>query len=175
VLEFGPTDARILSGVGFDGGQFFLTPTDSHQLSARGGLRRHPRVLIEAIALALRVELALRRRSFDQVLADVTSTRPRPAARDVPAKTFERAVQIAYRLLPFESTCLKQSLVVCLFRRRRGLPTKLRIGVRKNGGEFAAHAWVEDGDGNVLTDPLEGFSPVPLPAGSATPDGKAND
>jgi len=132
--------------------------------------------LIEAIALALRVELALRRGSFEQVLAHVTTTPPRSVrARDVPTRTVERAIQIAYRLLPFESTCLKRSLVLCLFRRRRGLPATLRIGVRKNGGEFAAHAWVEDDDGNVLTDPLEGFSPVPLPAGPATRDAKAND
>lgn len=126
--------------------------------------------------MALRVELALRRRSFEQVLAHVTTTRSRPvSARDVPTRIVERAIQIAYRLLPFESTCLKRSLVLCLFRRRRGLPATLRIGVRKNGGEFAAHAWVEDDDGNVLTDPLEGFSPVPLPHGPATRDAKAND
>lgn len=140
----------------------------------RGGLRRHPRALIEAIALALRVELALRRRSFEQVLAHVTTTRPE-RARDVPIRTVERAIEVAYRLLPFESTCLKRSLVFCLFRRRRGLPATLRIGVQKNGGELAAHAWVEDDEGNVLTDPLEGFSPVPLPADPATRDRKATD
>ena len=137
--------------------------------------------MIEAIALALRVELALRRRSFEQVLAHVNNTRPRPEkARDVPTRTVptrtvERAIQVAYRLLPFESTCLKRSLVFCLFQRRRGLPATLRIGVQKNGGAFAAHAWVEDDEGNVLTDPLEGFSPVPLPADPASRDGRAND
>jgi hypothetical protein len=132
--------------------------------------------LVEAIVLALRVELSLRLRSFEQVLADIATVHPQPeTGREVPAKTFERAIQIAYRLLPFESTCLKQSLVVCLFRRRRGLPAELRLGVQKSGGEFAAHAWVEDGDGNVLTDPLAGFSAVPLPAGAAIQDGQAND
>ena len=141
-----------------------------------GGLRRHPRAVIEAIALAVRVELALRRRSFEQVLARVNNTRPRPEkARDVPTRTVEQAIQVASRLLPFESTCLKRSLVFCLFRRRRGLPATLRIGVQKNGGAFAAHAWVEDDEGNVLTDPLEGFSPVPLPADPATRDRKATD
>jgi hypothetical protein len=58
-------------------------------------------------------------------------------------------------------------------RQRRGLPAELRIGVQKNEGVFAAHAWVEDGEGNVLTDPQEGFSPVPLP--SRSPRARATD
>jgi hypothetical protein len=77
-----------------------------------------------------------------------------------------------YRLLPFEPTCLKQSLIFCHAWRRRGLTAELHIGVQKDGDAFAAHAWVGDGAGNVLTDPREGFSPLPLPAIRA---GRASD
>ena len=95
-------------------------------------------------------------------------------AGDLSPETVQRAVQVAFRLLPFESTCLKQALIFCRIYQRRGLTAVLRIGVQKTDNCFAAHAWVEDGTGKVLTDPLEGFSTVPLPAAAAIRDGKAN-
>ncbi len=39
--------------------------------------------------------------------------------------------------------CLARSVVLCLLLERRGIPARLRIGVRKQGAEFQAHAWVE--------------------------------
>ena len=81
---------------------------------------------------------------------------------NVSPASLERTIRWVYRVLPFESTCLKQALVFCRVRRRWGLPAELRIGVQKKDGVFAAHAWVEDGMGNVLTDPLDGFTAVPL-------------
>lgn len=40
-------------------------------------------------------------------------------------------------------TCLPRSLVLQRFLVQRGLPAVLRIGVRREGGEIAGHAWVE--------------------------------
>jgi hypothetical protein len=40
------------------------------------------------------------------------------------------------------STCLRQSLLVYMLLRRRGLDPSLEIGVLKNGVELDAHAWV---------------------------------
>jgi hypothetical protein len=60
--------------------------------------------------------------------------------------------------------CLARSVVLCLLLKRRGVAAELRIGVRKQGDEFQAHAWVEAA-GAVLNDvsdvaqrflPLEG-------------------
>jgi hypothetical protein len=119
----------------------------------------------EVLGLALRVEAELRFCRFESVLAGLENQQQRARVRsEVPAERLQRAIRGVYRLLPFEATCLKQSLIFCRAWRRRGLTAELRIGVQKEGGVFAAHAWVEDGAGNVLTDPREGFSPVPLPA-----------
>jgi hypothetical protein len=133
-------------------------------------------LLLEAMGLAVAVELDLRRLSFTQVLSRVTDKgrrRPRVGG-DLSPATVQRAIQVAFRLLPLESTCLKQALIFCRIYQRRGLTAVLRIGVQKTDNCFAAHAWVEDGTGHVLTDPLQGFSPVPLPAAAAIRNGKAS-
>jgi hypothetical protein len=48
-------------------------------------------------------------------------------------------------------TCLTRSLVLRWWLRRYGTPSDLRIGVRLEGGELLAHAWVEK-DGIPLND-----------------------
>jgi hypothetical protein len=127
------------------------------------------------LIVALGLEVELRRRPFDEVLAATSATaRRRLHAPNVHAATLERAIRAVYRLLPIERTCLKQSLVFCRIRRRCGLPAELRIGVQKRDGLLGAHAWVEDGKGNVLTDPLEGFNPLDLPR-CANRDAQASD
>ncbi|PYR73751.1 MAG: lasso peptide biosynthesis B2 protein [Acidobacteria bacterium] len=130
---------------------------------------------MEVLAIALQVEIALRRRPLERVFADASQARARGRlASDIAPATLDRAIRTAYRVLPFEPTCLKHALIFCRVRRRRGLSAELRIGVQKEDGVFGAHAWVEDGAGNVLTDPLEGFSPLPLRRAS-TPDQRASD
>ena len=68
------------------------------------------------------------------------------------AQAFARLAGIAGRRGPVTTTCLRQSLVVRAWLRRRGLDAQLRIGVRKNGGVMDAHAWVEL-DGVPLAQP----------------------
>ena len=135
---------------------------------------RFVRLFFEVLTIALAIEFALRRRSFERLVSDTTGRRSRAGgAPDVPNQRIERAIRAAYRVLPFERTCLKHALIFCRVRQRRGLSAELRIGVQKHEGVFAAHAWVEDEAGNVLTDPQEGFSPVPLP--SDAPRARASD
>jgi hypothetical protein len=130
---------------------------------------------MEVLTVALAVEIALRRRPLERVFADTERTsRKARRAREMPPARLERAIRAVYRILPFESTCLKHSLIFCRVRRRCGLPAELRIGVQKKDGLFGAHAWVEDGMGNVLTDPLEGFTAVPLERRS-NPDDRATN
>lgn len=128
-----------------------------------GPFVRLVRLFIEVLTVALGVEIAIRNRSFERVLAETSATRQRRRpVPDIAPGTLDRAIRATYRVLPFESTCLKHALVFCRIRRRWGLPAELRIGVQKTDGVFGAHAWVEDGMGGVLTDPLEGFTAVPL-------------
>jgi hypothetical protein len=121
------------------------------------------RSLIEVLGHAIWVEVALRRRPFDRVLAQAAQTRrPQGSSSEICHLTFERAIRAAYRILPFERTCLKHALIYYRVRRGRGLPAELRIGVRNDDGTFAAHAWLEDEAGQALTDPSEEFVPLVL-------------
>jgi Transglutaminase-like superfamily len=49
----------------------------------------------------------------------------------------------------FRTSCLEHSLVLCRMLRQRGMNADLRIGARKEGNRFEAHAWVEL-DGSVV-------------------------
>lgn len=44
---------------------------------------------------------------------------------------------------PFPASCLTRSLLLGWILRRRGVASRLRIGVRLTGGVLDAHAWVE--------------------------------
>lgn len=50
-----------------------------------------------------------------------------------------------------QPACLPQSLVCWALLRRQGIEGDLRIGTRREGGKFEAHAWVEY-QGRVLND-----------------------
>ncbi|MGI8874586.1 MAG: lasso peptide biosynthesis B2 protein [Egibacteraceae bacterium] len=66
-----------------------------------------------------------------------------------------RAVSRTARMLPTDSRCLVQSLVLTRLLGRRGVPSSLVIGVMAEP-QFAAHAWVEHG-GAPLLSPGTGF------------------
>ena len=68
--------------------------------------------------------------------------RPDGAAEFRVARRMGRFVGRTLRVLPTDSRCLIQSLVVTRLLARRSIPCKLIVGVRK-GNEFEAHAWVE--------------------------------
>ena len=72
----------------------------------------------------------------DSERADLTSRMVRAAAR----RTLGRA------------TCLEESLALWWLLARQGVGSDLRIGVRRNGESFEAHAWVDLG-GTVLNEP----------------------
>jgi hypothetical protein len=60
-----------------------------------------------------------------------------------------RAATRTLGMLPCNSRCLDQSLVVCQLLSARSIPCTLVIGARTNP-EFAAHAWVEHAGRPVL-------------------------
>ncbi len=51
-------------------------------------------------------------------------------------------------------SCLAKSLTLWWLLGRQGIPSHLRIGIRKEKGKFEAHAWVEC-DGAALNEPDE--------------------
>jgi hypothetical protein len=54
-----------------------------------------------------------------------------------------RMVRAAADHGPFHGNCLHQSLALWWLLRRQGIDSELRIGVRKSGARFEAHAWIE--------------------------------
>jgi hypothetical protein len=71
---------------------------------------------------------------------------------------------VASNALPVETTCLPRALAAGSLLARYGYDSTLRIGVARDDGEFAAHAWVER-DGVVTIGDLPDlgrFVPLPL-------------
>lgn len=67
-----------------------------------------------------------------------------------------RAVSWRFR---WSDTCLIRSIVITRLLRRRGCPASLRIGAKKGEGMgIVAHAWIEDDEGNVLSEEKEDLS-----------------
>jgi hypothetical protein len=67
------------------------------------------------------------------------------------ARVIARMESTAARNLLFRASCLEQSMVLWWLLRSRGIPVELRVGARKQGERFEAHAWVEF-EGTVLND-----------------------
>ncbi|WP_166980303.1 lasso peptide biosynthesis B2 protein [Paramicrobacterium fandaimingii] len=131
--------------------------------------------LVEAVAVAIRVESALRRGGVARaarvghvhVLMDGIAAPTAPLAEVNLTPREREKLDTAWRLLrqpPFNGTCLRRAIVGGHFLRDR--TPILRIGVSKENGVVAAHAWVEidgvslDPDGSerfsVLTAPTKG-------------------
>lgn len=85
-----------------------------------------------------------------------------PPTADATASAVGRAVEAAARRLPWRPACLAQALTACLMLRRRGVPSRLCIGVvAGEGRDFQAHAWLTAAGGTVCGGAAaEGFTPI---------------
>ena len=61
------------------------------------------------------------------------------------AKMAARMISIAANHGLYRARCLPKSLVLVKFLQARDIPCSLKIGARRQGEEFGAHAWVECG------------------------------
>jgi Transglutaminase-like superfamily len=112
-------------------------------------------VMIAATRVGLRAAGYRRWRSMLSRLSGRNVQRvrdPRCFARDTSPDHFARIAASAARNLFFRSTCLERSFGLWWVLRRRGFDAALRIGGRKTGERFEAHAWVEYA-GIPLSDP----------------------
>jgi hypothetical protein len=126
------------------------------------------RLLVRAFVSLLLVHAGLRLFGLRRLLAWAgrpAATGVSPAAR-LRVRHYARWIDAAARHHFVPSRCLHRSLTLHLWLRREGLPSELRIGVRKAGDALQAHAWVELG-GRVVNDRAGAVAPfVPL-AGAA--------
>jgi hypothetical protein len=105
----------------------------------------------EIVCTYAQVRWALRRRGLRGALVRLRS---RSGSRDggegvATGRRLGRAVTRTLAVLPTDSRCLMQSLVLTRLLARRGIDTRLVIAVRP-GERFAAHAWIEHGDNALL-------------------------
>lgn len=126
-------------------------------------------MLVQAAALLVlaRMLLVTHRVPVCRVAATVDRVGAWLPVASTGAPTVDRlvwAVDVASRTVPVETTCLPRALTGGALLARYGYASTLRIGVRREGGEFAAHAWVER-DGRVVLGnlpDLDTFVPLPL-------------
>jgi hypothetical protein len=64
-------------------------------------------------------------------------------SQKVDSERVARAVRTAARHGLVRGTCLSRSLLLWHMLRRRGIPAKIRFGVRPAGSGMQAHAWIE--------------------------------
>lgn len=94
---------------------------------------------------------------------------PQTPRRDPGLQEVARMVQIAARNHLWSMSCLHRSLVLYDMLRYRGVSAQLRFGVRWQGGDLNAHAWVECGGAVVNDAPDVAASFVPLEADADGP------
>ncbi len=99
--------------------------------------------MAESVLFALAIEAGLHLTSVARVLRQLERLQPgRGAIESRPSYPLDRFAAAAYRLLPVKATCLRESLVLYALLRRRGAAPRLCVGVKKDGVQLAAHAWV---------------------------------
>ena len=108
-------------------------------------------VQLPLIGLALRLLGFSRARALLAGTARAWATPPDGSAALAVARRHALAIGRAAHHGPYRAPCLEQSMLLWSRLHRKGMHADLRIGVRKDGGRLAAHAWVEY-RGDVLND-----------------------
>lgn len=109
-------------------------------------------LVVRATLWLLAADLGLRTVGFTRLRRWLRRP-PAPAAATGPAPDRRRearrlldAVGRAGRFRLHRVPCLPRALVLQRLLAGRGIPSEVRIGVRREGGSLTAHAWVECGD-----------------------------
>jgi len=121
-------------------------------------LERPARVLfVRAAAVLPLISLSLRLRGFRKTQAFLQKFLSLPSySTDTSASSRAdltvRMVRAAVRNSLGHPTCLDESMTLWWLLERQGIGAELKVGVRKDGEKFEAHAWVER-DGVALNEP----------------------
>jgi Transglutaminase-like superfamily len=115
------------------------------------GLFLRAAVLLPLISLSLRLRGFRKTQAFLQRFLS-TPNDVADFSASARADLTVRMVRAAIRHCVGHPTCLEESLALWWLLGRQGIATELRIGVRKHGEKFEAHAWVERA-GTALNEP----------------------
>ena len=106
------------------------------------------------------ITLSLRWRGFRWTQAALQRFLPNTNPEHEPALVSKNAAVTAHMVNSADRqglihpSCLAKSLALWWLLERQGIASHLRIGIRKEGEKFEAHAWVER-DGVALNEPEE--------------------
>ena len=105
-------------------------------------------LLCKAFFLLPITALGLRLMGFKAVRSALSCGLPAPvystdAGAMDRAQKIAKMVQVAVVYGRFGATCLPRSMVLWRFLQRQGIGCDLRLGARRENGNFEAHAWVE--------------------------------
>jgi hypothetical protein len=128
-----------------------------------GCLATDPGYLLHAFSLVLAVRVGLWLlpvRTIGRLLSRLPQSKQRGFPDPSLPDRVARAVRRVSRVVP-GATCLTQALAAQALLERRGLPTRLRIGVRERSQAMHAHAWLESGGMTVIGGaPAEEWTPL---------------
>lgn len=113
----------------------------------------------EVVESFVRARSAMRRSEIRSTVARLRAVEPVRGTVSDPLVTGHRLGRVVRRTLavvPGDTRCLTQSLVLTRLLAARGVESRLVIGV-KPGEAFAAHAWVEHDGVPLLPPGSEGF------------------
>lgn len=107
-------------------------------------------MLAEALAALALASLAIALLPFRRVAAAASAPVRKPARSDPEAVRRARSAVIGWsRRVPWRAVCFQKGLAVHWMLRRRGIPSVLLYGARRDGEGLAAHVWV-DVDGKTV-------------------------
>ena len=106
------------------------------------------RLMAEALIDLVAASIALRRRSFEQLVAQ---SAPEGRGADVAtARRIERVIRGWARRLPWNPMCFEQALAAQRLLARRGLKATYHYGSRRGDRDLEAHVWLSSGDVPVV-------------------------
>lgn len=107
-------------------------------------------MLAEALAALALASLAIALLPFRRVAAAASATgRKSPRADPESVRRARSAVTGWSRRVPWRAVCFQKGLALHWMLRRRGIPSVLLYGARRDGDGLAAHVWV-DVDGETV-------------------------
>jgi hypothetical protein len=132
--------------------------------------RRDQLILLQALCLVTVIRAGLKVLSLPRIVRLVQHPLPLGPSSITPQRV-QWAVTTVSRYVP-GAACLTQALAAQALLTSAGLRADLRIGVAKQGGNLAAHAWLEREGALIFGDSQpEYFTPLPhLPIGRHVSD-----
>lgn len=117
-------------------------------------------MLAEALAALTLASLAIAFLPFRRVAAAASAPGRGPARTDPEAVRRARSAVTGWsRRVPWRTVCFQKGLAVHWMLRRRGIPSVLLYGARREGDGLAAHVWVDvDGETVIGGEEAAGFA-----------------